>query len=137
MENINRKASADSPEVFYDRQNCKLKIMGNSYPENCSLIYDPILDFINHYESDNHILNFYFHFNLINSTSTVYMAKIITAISKLTLNGTSTLVKWCYDEHDEEMLDLGKKLSSIANIPVEYVKIKDDVEDDSLENYLS
>jgi hypothetical protein len=68
MNNINQIQQQDSPEVIFDNKKKMLKISGNSYPENCEIIYEPINVFLDEYtinKSDK--LNFEFRFNLINS----------------------------------------------------------------------
>jgi SiaC family regulatory phosphoprotein len=127
MESINRVETDDCPKVLFDNAKKSLTISGNSYPENCGKIYEPIKTFIENYDVDEHnMLNFYFHFNLINSTSTVYVAQIIVKVAELANEGLSVFIKWSYDEDDEEMLDLGKKLSSISKLPIEYTSVKDE-----------
>jgi hypothetical protein len=126
MNNINQIQQQDSPEVIFDNKKKILKISGNSYPENCEIIYEPINVFLDEYtinKSDK--LNFEFRFNLINSTSTVYLAQIIMKIAQLHTDGLIVSILWYYDEFDEELLDLGEKLSSISNLPFTFKPVKD------------
>jgi len=127
MENINHTATKDSPEIIFDNTTKTLQILGNSFPEDCEKIYSPIKLFLDKYDiKKNKLLNFDFHFNLINSTSTVYLAQIISKSAGLNKQGLPVNIKWRYYEYDEEMLDLGEKLSSISNLPIEYISIKED-----------
>ena len=127
MGKISISPSEDGPEVKFDEENKIFKISGNSYPENCEKIYEPIKQFLEDYNIEkNKKLNFEFHFNLINSTSTVYLAQIIMKISKLSTEGLSVFVKWHYDRYDEELLELGEKLASISNLPFVYIPIDED-----------
>ncbi len=124
MSGINQSPSEDGPEVNFNKETLTFKISGNSYPENCEKIYEPIKKFIEHYsESGNKTLNLDFHFNLINSTSTVYVAQIIVRVAELAKKGLDVSVKWYYDQYDEELLDLGEKLSSISSLVFEYIPI--------------
>lgn len=124
MENITHKATEDSPEVSFNESNKTLKIIGNSYPENCEIIYIPLSNFIDNYDVEkNKTLNLHFYYNLINSTSTMYIARIIIRISELVKEGLVVTIKWCYDENDEELMDLGEKLSSISKLPFQFVPI--------------
>lgn len=127
MKNINRVRTDDCPEIVFDADKKTLSITGNSYPENCELLYEPIKEFLEDYSiEENSMLNCYFHFNLINSTSTVYVAQIIVKIAGLAKEGLSVFIRWKYDEYDEEMLDLGEKMSSISKLPIDYVPVKDE-----------
>jgi len=124
---MHRSPTEDGPEINFNEENKTLKIIGNSYPENCEIIYEPILNFIKNYGvEENKVLNFHFHFNLINSTSTVYVAQIVVKIAELVNKGLTVSIKWYYDKFDEELLDLGEKLASISNIPIEYIAVDDE-----------
>ena len=116
----------DTPEVIFDKENKVFQISGNSYPENCEKIYEPIKLFLDEYKviSDEE-LNFEFKFNLINSTSTVYLVQIIMKIAQLSEKGLNISISWQYDNYDEELLELGEKLATISNLPFTYVPIHD------------
>ncbi len=127
MKDINRNQTADSPAINFNKNTKTLSITGNSYPENCSSIYEPILDFIVNYDVEElKKLQINFYFNLVNSTSVVYISKLLLNASSLTKNGLDVGVKWSYDQFDEELLDLGEKFASIAELEFEYVPIKDE-----------
>jgi hypothetical protein len=127
MENINSIETEDCPEINFDKTSKIFRISGNSYPENCEPIYEPIKIFIDNYNiEENKMLNFHFHFNLINSTSIVYIAQIIMKVAELHQKGLSVIIKWVYDLNDEELLDLGEKLSSISKLPFEYVGLEEE-----------
>lgn len=126
MENINLAATKDSPQIMFDNESKTLKITGNSYPEDCDKIYDPVKEFLSNFKIEEHKkLDLHFHFNLINSTSTVYLAQLIVIAVGLNKKGLSVHIKWYYDEYDEEMLDLGEKLSSISKLSIEYIPVED------------
>lgn len=127
MENINRSPSEDGPEIEFNKESKLFKITGNSYPENCEKIFEPVKKFLDNYSiEENKELNLYFHFNLINSTSTVYVAQIVVKVAELVKKGLKVSVKWCYDQYDEELLDLGEKMASISKLPIEYIPVIDE-----------
>ena len=127
MENINRSPSEDGPEIEFNNEKKLFKITGNSYPENCEKIFEPVKNFLNNYNiEDNKELNFHFHFNLINSTSTVYVAQIVVKVAELVKKGLKVSIKWYYDQYDEELLDLGEKMASISKLPIEYIPVLDE-----------
>lgn len=116
-----RQATNDSPEVKFNIETKVLLIKGNSYPENCGGLYDPIKNFIENYDIDEMSnLDLHCHFNLLNSTSSVHVAQIIMLLAEKNSKGLKCNVIWAYDEHDEEMLDLGEKLASISKLDIEF-----------------
>ena len=127
MENINRSPSEDGPAIDFNNQSKLFKITGNSYPENCEKIFEPVKIFLDNYNiEENKELNIYFHFNLINSTSTVYVAQMVVKVADLVKKGLKVSVRWCYDQYDEELLDLGEKMASISKLPIEFIPIMED-----------
>jgi hypothetical protein len=127
MQEIYQSPSEDGPEINFNEKNKMFKISGNSYPENCEKIYEPVLHFIENYNiEENKTLNFHFHFNLINSTSTVYVAQMVVKIAQLVKKGLTVSIKWYYDVFDEELLDLGEKLASISKLPIEFISVDDE-----------
>lgn len=124
---INREATNDSPEVNFNLETKVLLIKGNSYPENCAGLYTPIKAFIENYDiGELSKLDFHCHFNLLNSTSSVHLAQIIMLLADKKSNGLKCNIVWTYDEHDEEMLELGEKLSSISKMDIEFKMELDD-----------
>jgi len=119
--------SDDTPEVNFDKDTNTYSIVGNSYMENCIKFYEPIKAFIENYESTGrNELNLFLHFNLLNSSSAVYLAQVIIRVSEIAKKGLKVNVKWAHDIHDEELLELGQKLSSISKLPFDYLAIEDD-----------
>lgn len=118
---INVEATNDKPAINYNTKTHVLFIGGNSYPENCSAVYDPIKSFIENYNiAEKKDLTLHCHFNLLNSTSSVHVAQIIMLIAEKIEKGLEANIIWTYDEHDEEMFDLGEKLASISKIDIEF-----------------
>lgn len=124
---INRQATNDSPEVSFNIETKVFQIKGNSYPENCGSLYEPIKTFIENYDiTELGSLDFYCHFNLLNSTSSVHLAQIVMLLADKKAKGLNCNIVWTYDEHDEEMLDLGEKLASISKMDIEFKMEFDD-----------
>lgn len=117
----------DTPEVNFDKETNTYSIIGNSYMENCIKFYEPIKAFIENYESTGRKeLNLVLHFNLLNSSSAVYLAQVIIRVSEIAKKGLDVKVTWMYDVHDEELLELGQKLSSISKLPFEYKAVEEE-----------
>tara|TARA_R110001592_G_scaffold188619_1_gene433997 strand:+ start:196 stop:576 length:381 start_codon:yes stop_codon:yes gene_type:complete len=123
---INHKTD-DTPDIVFDLKTFTLSVIGNSYPENCELVYLPVIDFLDAYDfKNNKRLNLEFHFDLINSTSVVYIAQLFSKISAISNQDILIKVKWSFDEFDEELKELGERFSSISKIPFQYNSIASD-----------
>ena len=126
---INKEATNDRPAINFNSKTHVLYIAGNSYPENCSSVYDPIKSFIENYNiAEQKDITLHCHFNLLNSTSSVHVAQLIMLIAEKKEKGLEANIIWTYDEHDEEMLDLGEKLASISKMDIEFrVEIENEI----------
>jgi len=61
----------------------------------------------------------------INSYSTTILVSILSKLSQVILQLKKLVIQWYYEEDDEDMLELGKYISQICNIPIEFVMIND------------
>lgn len=108
----------NTPEVFLDREKCKLTLKGKSYPENAHRFYKPILKNIIKCKKEISKSNITFDIKLeiINSISMRYIHDMIDFINK---NTTSTIVNWYYEFDDEDM----KESIEVASSSFKKVKI--------------
>lgn len=116
----------DTPKAVFDKSTYTYSIVGNSYMENCIDFYKPIKEFVENYESNGYNeLNLLFHYNLLNSSSSVYLAQIILNAAKLVNKDINVNIEWMYDINDEELFELGQKLENLSKLPFKYTSVKD------------
>jgi hypothetical protein len=61
----------------------------------------------------------------LNSFSTTILVSILKKLSQAILQPKKLAIRWFYEEDDEDMLELGKSISEICNIPIEFVMVDD------------
>ncbi len=117
------EATDETPKVTFDPQNQKFEIMGNSYPENSTKIYGPILEwlegFVQTTEQDS--LVFDFNFDYFNTSSAKYILEILRCIKTLNERNKQLLVRWHYFEDDTDMLEAGEDYIATIDLPFELV----------------
>ena len=59
--------------------------------------------------------------NIFNSTSAKYILDIFKALNVLNDLGIDILVKWLYEEDDEDMLEVGEEMSRMSKLEFEYI----------------
>ena len=72
-------------------------------------------------ENKDHIV-FDLKFDYFNSSSAKYILEFCMKIALLRTNRKDVRVNWYYENDDMDMLDSGKEMSRIANLPFEYIK---------------
>jgi len=106
-----------TPEVILDPENKIYKISGESRPSDVREFYDQIISWLSdfHWELTNskdlnEPINFSFHLEYFNSSSSKMILDISKILSSLKLNGFNVTINWCYDNEDIDMLDAGKEI---------------------------
>jgi hypothetical protein len=61
----------------------------------------------------------------LNSFSTTILVSILKKLSQVILQPKKLAIRWFYEEDDEDMLELGKSISEVYNIPIEFVMAND------------
>jgi len=124
--------TSNSPEVLFEPNKSRFEISGESRPENASVFYRPILDWIKELEvflteeagQIKSPFAFNFNFDYFNSTSAKFILDFCKQLGKLHSQGNEIIVRWHYEEDDEDMLEVGREMSRMAKIPFEYIEIK-------------
>ena len=60
-------------------------------------------------------------FEYLNSFSTTILVSILKKISQVILQLKKLVIKWYYEEGDEDILERGEYISSNYNIPIEFI----------------
>lgn len=123
MDNFRIEGSAKTPEVDFKTAG-ELLLKGRSIPENSVEFYAPILDWIENYgnspQSETVVKVQLEYFNTSSSKC------ILDVFKKLeTVSGTNMIVKWYYEEDDEDMLEAGEDYDAIIDLNFEMVGVEE------------
>jgi len=130
MEKLVIEPTFNSPSVILDPESSQFDFSGESRPENVRKFYLPILEWLDSFareQTDNSSsersssLQVCFNFEYFNSTSAKYILDIFKALNVLNDLGIDILVKWLYEEDDEDMLEVGEEMSRMSKLDFEYV----------------
>jgi hypothetical protein len=132
MKELNIESTSTSPKILFDPKTNSFNITGESRPENASVFYKPILDwvkelemfFANTKEQINTPFEFNFNFDYFNSTSAKFILDFCKKLGHLHSQGKPVVVRWHYEEDDEDMLEVGREMSRMSKFPFEYIEIK-------------
>lgn len=123
--------TASSPKVILDPDKKIFEISGESFPDDFVGFYKGILKWLNDFDKclagqkiDLEPIVFNFKFEFFNSSSAVYILEIFKVLARIRSRGCNIKVKWHYLFDDEEMLEAGKDMSRIADLPFDYIKIQ-------------
>lgn len=119
----------NSPKVNLDPDKKFFEISGESRPNDVLAFYSLLLKWIDEFsatllisENDPDPLIFNFMFDYFNSSSSKYILDFCRKLALLRSSGKNIIVRWHYENDDNDMLESGKEFSRIAKMPFEYIE---------------
>jgi hypothetical protein len=111
MSNLKIAATDRSPEVDFDFNNHRLRLKGESYPEDVATFYGPVFEALNNYllRLRDGACSFQFELIYFNSSSAKAIMTLLERLDEAAAAGASVSINWCYDEEDDTMRELGEE----------------------------
>ena len=126
MENLQIKGTIKSPTLDFNYENGVLAISGRSHPEHAINIYEPALQWLDEYAKNpksqttvNVSLEYF------NTSSSKVIFDIFRRLEKLHAGGNNIIVKWHYEEDDDDLREEGEMFSELVKVPIELVSVKE------------
>ncbi len=83
-------------------------------------IWNWIDDYINNPAEITYVI---IGFEYLNSFCTIILVNILKKLSRTILQSGKLVIRWYYEEDDEDFIERGKAISSIINCPIEFILI--------------
>ena len=117
----------ETPQVILDPENNRFEFVGNSYPENSTKFYSPILNWMKEYidSSPKQDLSVDFNFDYFNTSSAKYILEILRLIQDHQDKGNTCLIRWYYFQDDTDMLEAGEDYQMTITVPFEIIERTD------------
>jgi len=123
LEEVHILPTDRTPEVFLDPQGV-IKFQGRGLAVNKTDVPRQILNWINLYlNRPQEITYVILAFEYLNSFSTTMLVTILKKIIQVTLRSKKYIIRWYYEHDDNDILERGEYISSVLNIPIEFVMI--------------
>ena len=111
--------TADTPTIILDKSNGKFLLQGRSIPEDAVVFFKPILDWFKEYATNpNPETCVEFKLEYFKTSS----SKLILDIMLKLKNIDGAIVRWYYQEDDEDMREAGEEYSEIVELPFELIQ---------------
>lgn len=118
MEVINIEATDETPKVILDAGNGTFEFSGKSLPEDVTIFFNPILEWIESYgETPNSETVVVMKMDYFNTASSKLILDILMAFEEIHEDNEGVKVEWYYREDDEDMEEAGDEFSDIVEIP--------------------
>jgi hypothetical protein len=107
IKNIFIERTAKSPQVDFNQLTGELILFGKSIPENAAKVYEPLLAWINDYiKSPRHTTNLRLNLEYFNTSSSIWLAKMVNALSKINEDDYIVFIHLYFDIEDFESMDM-------------------------------
>jgi hypothetical protein len=124
MDRLEFQATSKTPYVLLDPSG-KIKFKGRSIPEDVSLFYDDILDWIYAYASSPQPLTeVNIEMEYLNSGTSKYMLRLLKKLKEVENDGYSLKINWIYEEGDDDILERGEYYASILDLDISFKEIE-------------
>jgi hypothetical protein len=109
--NLKIAATDRSPEVDFDFARHRLKLKGESYPEDVAGFYAPVFSALDDYLAglSGGACRFEFELIYFNSSSARAIMSLLEKLEDAAARGASVSIHWYYDEEDDTMQELGEE----------------------------
>ena len=120
MEVLKIKRSLNTFEVSLDAEG-KFLFSGRSYPENSSVFFKPIIDWLNTYsENPSPKTECTFEIEYFNSASRKCIVEIFRILEAIHKTTNSVTVIWSYEGGDEGMKETGEEYKNLFKVNFEF-----------------
>ena len=114
-----------TPEVIFDCEGT-LSIKGRGMALNRTAPSEKLLDCIERYlKNPARTTTVTIELEYLNSFGTQILVAVIRKISQVINQGKILVIKWYYDEEDDDILERGHHISEAFNIPIDFIPTRD------------
>lgn len=126
MSNLKLDATERTPEIDFDFETHVFCLRGESYPEDVTEFFGPIIDRLKEHLEAQEGAEITFNFELIyfNSSSAKVMMDIFDLLDEAAEENTVT-VNWYHEEDDDHMEELGEEFGEDLEEATFNLKVKD------------
>ena len=129
MENLCIEQTKSTPTIQFDVANNKLRIEGQSYPENAFKFYEPIFNWLDQYMAEidrETVLEIYFHMPYINTSSSKCIMMLLEKMENAYQEGRKVAIQWYYNREDESALECAEEFKEDLLLPFTIVVLDDE-----------
>lgn len=117
--------TTETPRVDFDSKSGLLKIDGRSWPEDVTPFYTPLLEWFEEYINNAAPqTDFYVTLEYFNSATSKMIYKLFIILVELANKGLRVTIHWCYQDDDEEMLEVGEEYRAAIRCSSELYEFK-------------
>lgn len=121
MDEISIQPTRTTPSIQLNSGTGTIKLSGVSIPENVTVVYAPVLDWVRNYVKNPAASTVVvFNFDYFNTATSKIFMEIITELEKMENSSERCSIEWHYKANDIDMREAGEDYALITNIPCRF-----------------
>ncbi|HBH84880.1 MAG: hypothetical protein A2X05_16130 [Bacteroidetes bacterium GWE2_41_25] len=126
FKNLSIGGTTKTPNIECDTLTGDLILQGRSFPENAAEVYEPLVEWVDEYvKMPRDVTNFYLRLEYFNSSSLLWIIKIIKGLSRIEKEGSNLFFHLYFDDDDFDIKDADELKDVIRSIiDIEELKIQ-------------
>jgi hypothetical protein len=123
MKDLIIEKTYSTPAVNFNAKTGVLKIEGRSIPENPSIFFEPVVNWVKEYfQKPGSTTKIEIKLDYINSGSSKSILSMFKLIKQFYDSGFQCQINWHFEEDDESIRDLGKHFKTLLKMPFNLVE---------------
>ena len=118
MEQLKIERTDRTPEIHFDFDANAYAIRGESYPEDVSAFYGPVLEPLEDRLQTADTVEFNFELIYFNSSSAKILMRLFDLLEATAERGAEVSITWYYDAEDDTMEELGEEIAGNHELPL-------------------
>lgn len=117
MDKLTIKPTLNSLEVSLDAETGKLSFIGRSYPENSTVFFKPVTEWIQRYAQNPAAeTECFFKLEYFNSASRKCIIEFLKILDSIHKKTHSVTIIWNFEEDDENMKESGEEYQNMFSL---------------------
>ena len=113
------------PEVNFDADTGKCEISGESYLEETSEFYEPLIEWLNDYMTKiKKPIEFNFKLSYYNTSSSKKILDILRALKDYEKSGQQVIVNWFFEENDIDTIEDIEDFMMITGLKINLIQLE-------------
>ncbi len=122
MEHLILNPTNYTPGVNFNYSTGALEITGTATPEDSYNFFQPLIRWFDDYKSKPaSTTTLIFKMEYFNTSSTVFMLRLMKGAASLDIAGHPVKIKWYYKENDDDCYEAGKDFGTLAKMDIELI----------------
>lgn len=127
MKSLCIESTDKTPEIIFDPETNVFDIKGKSIPDDAEHFYRDVLAWFDDYLlQPNNQTVLTIELEYFNIASSKRLLLILYKLNELLEANKNVRVKWCYNEEDEDMFEVGQDYALMVNVPFDFVSYRMD-----------